>query len=105
MHPYFVLNAPVTEPYARDLILEAQRLLIPALPEMADLAFVEYPDCPGITLNHDAKVVFYNPTIVRMVSMNDLCRVLREVHISYMLRIAEQSDTEDLLVPIGTTLH
>ena len=98
-------NVLVTEPYARDLILEAHDLLTPRYPSGMALVFVEFYGLPGLGLVSKDSVVFYNPDMVLELSFIKLCAVLKHVLHAHMMNVTEQPDVEDLVVPLGTTLH
>lgn len=98
-------NAPVTEPYARDLVLQAHQQLISEFPSGKDLVFVEFFEMPGFALVSEQGLVFYHPEMVKEVSLDNLVELLRMVMHTYMMRNVEQLDPEDLIVPTGTTLH
>ena len=98
-------NAPVTEPYARDLILEAHQRLLPSFPSGKELVFVEFYEIEGFALVSKDSAVFYHPELVKQVPFDTLCLMLSEVMHKHMMTVTPQLDVEDLVVPSGTTLH
>lgn len=106
---YDYQNAPVTEPYARDLVLEAQRLMEAQFPISKELVFVEFFEIMGFALVSEDKVVFYHPAMIKELPLNTVCECLYQVFHAYAMKRAElESEPVDLsehLPPPGTTLH
>jgi hypothetical protein len=104
-------NVPVTEPYARDLILEAHRLLIPHFQYGADLIFVEFWEMEAVALVAEINVVYYHPDSVKNMSLEQLCQIMREVLHSYTMLLLEAEaattpvDITEHLAPEGTVFH
>jgi hypothetical protein len=98
--PVELLHAPVTSAQARDMVLEAQRLLLPAHPCCDQLHFVEYFEMEGVALHREFGVVFYHPETISKISLDILCRLFNEVFASYTQHLAEEHMPE-----AGTLLH
>jgi len=93
-------KAPVTAPQARDMILEAHRLVGAHYPRCVNLVFVEFFEMPGLALISEHGAVFYHPDVVEMVCLDELCRMLNAVLIAYDEHLTKTFD-----IPAGTTLH
>lgn len=93
-------NAPVTEPYARDMILEAHRLLLNTHPYAEHMIFVEFYDIEGMALHKDDAVIFYHPGVIKQIPLDNLCRILTTVLHNYGMHLSEEHAP-----PSGTLLH
>jgi hypothetical protein len=93
-------NAPITAPYARDMVLEAHRLLLPHHPYAEDIIFVEIFEVPGMALHNEEGVIFYHPHIVMQIPLDNLCQILSQILHEYGMHISELHAP-----PPGTVLH
>ncbi len=100
-------NTHITEPYARDMVLEAIRLLTPHYPEITLFTFVEFFDLPGIILSCKEKVVMYHPTAMLELSLDNVCdciaEAFRQHREHHMVEVGNSFD--DQVIPQGVTLH
>ena len=93
-------NAPVTEPYARDIILEAHRRLLPHHPYSDSIIFVEIWEVPGLALHKEEGIIFYHPGIIKQISLDTLCHTLTKVLHTYAMYLTAEHQP-----PPGTVMH
>lgn len=83
-------NAPVTEPYIRDILLEAHRQVSDTLTHCSDFRYVEIHDDIMFGLDNEGQIIYYNPNLLRDLSLNQICMRLCEVLHCYTMYLAEE---------------
>ena len=96
----YYLDHIVTDAHMREMMLEAQTLLLKAHPYAVNIIFLEDTSFEGVGLVPEADMVIYDPVGMHSVCLNDLCKLMNEVFTCYgqMLSAAHP-------VPAGTLLN